>query len=128
MSSNDDIHAELDALERHWSQAILADDAERIASFTTGDWVLVSDQGVTSREQFLSVIRSGQLTHSAMEAVGKSRVRVYGDTAVLTVRMLSTAHYGGGRQDGDEWTTDVWVRQHSRWLCALTHLTASATT
>ena len=68
----------------------------------------------------------GKLAHSQMIAAGESRVRVYGDTAVVTARVTSTAHYLGQRLDADEWTTDVFVRRDGRWLCALTHITAAA--
>jgi Domain of unknown function (DUF4440) len=56
---------------------------------------------------------------------GVSRVRVYGDTAVVTARVTSTAHYQGQRLHADEWTTDVFVRQDGRWLRTLTHITAA---
>jgi uncharacterized protein (TIGR02246 family) len=117
---------ELVALADAWSEAIVSDDADRIGAFMTDDWVIVSWSGVTSREDFLSYVRSGALGHTRMEGVGERRVRVYGDTAVLTVRVLSTAQYGGQDLDADEWTTDVFVRRDGRWLCALTHITPVA--
>ena len=120
------VRAELIAIEDEWARAIVSNDAERIAGFMADDWVIVSDSGVTSLERFLAVLRSGELTHSAMVRVGVSRVRGYGDTAVVTARVTSTAHYRGQRLDADEWTTDVFVRRDGRWRCALTHLTAVA--
>jgi uncharacterized protein (TIGR02246 family) len=117
---------ELVALADAWSEAIVSDDADRIASFMADDWVIVSWSGVTTREDFLSYVRSGVLGHSRMEGVGERRVRVYGDTAVLTVRVVSTAQYGGEDLDADEWTTDVFVRRDAAWRCALTHITPVA--
>jgi ketosteroid isomerase-like protein len=123
---DDDVRAELVAVEGEWAQAVISNDAGRIAGFMAADWVLVSDSGVLSAERFLAVIRSGELAHSQMIAAGESRVRVYGDTAVVTARVTSTAHYLGQRLDADEWATDVFVRRDGRWLCALTHITAAA--
>ena len=120
------VRAELVAVEEDWARAVVSNDAGRIAGFMADDWVVVSDSGITAAERFLAVLRSGQLTHSVMVAAGVSRVRVYGDTAVVTVRMTSTAHYQGQRLEADEWTTDVFVRQAGRWRCVLTHLTAAA--
>ncbi|CAA9235527.1 MAG: hypothetical protein AVDCRST_MAG54-1241 [uncultured Actinomycetospora sp.] len=114
---------ELVALADAWSEAIVSDDADRIGAFMADDWVIVSWSGVTGREDFLSYVRSGALGNTRMEGVGERRVRVYGDTAVLTVRVVSTAQYGGEDIDADEWTTDVFVRREGRWLCALTHIT-----
>jgi uncharacterized protein (TIGR02246 family) len=117
---------ELVALADAWSEAIVSDDADRIAAFMADDWVIVSWSGVTAREDFLSYVRSGVLGHSRMEGVGERRVRVYGDSAVLTVRVLSTAQYGGEDIDADEWTTDVFVRYDGGWRCVLTHITPVA--
>jgi uncharacterized protein (TIGR02246 family) len=117
---------ELVALADAWSEAIVSDDADRIAEYMADDWVIVSWSGVTTREDFLSYVRSGVLGHSRMEGVGERRVRVYGDTAVLTVRVVSTAQYGGEDINADEWTTDVFVRRDGAWRCALTHITPVA--
>ena len=117
--------SELLALAAAWAEAIVANDTGRIAAFVTDDWVLVSDSGVSPGREFLALVDSGQLTHSAMAAVGATRVRIWGDTAVLTARVTNTAHYQGQRFDADEWTTDVFVRQDGRWRCAISHYTAA---
>ncbi|MCM3659732.1 nuclear transport factor 2 family protein [Georgenia satyanarayanai] len=44
----DEIRALLDA----WAQAIVANDADRIGSFATEDWVLVGTGGTVPRERF----------------------------------------------------------------------------
>ena len=116
--------AELLALAASWAEAIVANDAARIASFVTDDWVLVSESGVSSGHDFLALVAAGELTHSAMTTVGDTRVRVWGDTAILTARILNTAHFRGERFDADEWTTDVFVRRDGRWRCALSHYSA----
>lgn len=118
--------AEVEAIEDEWARAIVSNDAARIAGFMDDDWVMVSDSGVTTKEQFLSVVESGALTHSAMDRVGDARVRAYGDTVLLTARMTNTAHYEGRRFDADEWVTDVFVHRGDRWLCVLSQITAVA--
>jgi uncharacterized protein (TIGR02246 family) len=107
-----------------WAKAIVSNDPERIAGFMADDWVIVSESGVTTRAQFMSLVESGELTHSAMDLVGEARVRVYGETAIFTARQTNTAHYAGNRFDADEWVTDVFVRRDGRWLCAHSHITA----
>ena len=124
--SRDPVQVELDAIEDAWVRALVSNDAERIADFIGADWVLVSDSGVTSRARFLSLVHDGELTHATINAVGTSRVRSYGDAAVLTSRVTSVAHYQGRRVDADEWSTDVFVRQEGQWSCVLTHLTAAS--
>lgn len=115
---------ELVAVAKDWAAAIVSNDAQRIAAFMADEWVIVSESGVSPRGRFLSLVASGELTHSAMELIGDARVRVYGDTAVFTGRVTNTAHHQGARFDADEWTTDVFVRRDGRWLCVLSHITA----
>lgn len=122
----DPVHARLIALAKDWADAIVSNDATRIGGFMADDWVIVSESGVSAKEQFLSLIESGELTHSAMTGVSRPRIRVYGETAVLTARVTNTAHYMGQRFDADEWTTDVFVNRNGRWLCVLSHITAAA--
>lgn len=123
-SSRDDA-AELVALGDRWAGAIVSNDAARIAQFMADEWVMVSERGISSRDPFLSLVRSGELTHSAMDRVGAARVRIYGDVAVLTARVTNTAHHQGAQFDADEWTTDVFVRRDGRWSCVLTHITSA---
>ena len=118
--------AELVAVGDAWADAIVSNDADRIAGFMADDWVIVSDTGISVREDFLAVVRSGDLTHAAMDRASDARVRVYGDTAVLTGRVTNTAHHLGRRFDADEWTTDVFVRRDGRWLCVLSHITTAS--
>ena len=116
------------AAERELTEAIVANDAARIAACVTDDWVIVSETGVSEGTALLEAVATGQLTHSAMQLVDQPRVCILSPTsAALTVRITNTAHAGGRRFDADEWTTDVYVQRDGRWLCALTHYTAAAT-
>ena len=117
---------EILAVAGKWAEAIVSNDAARIAGFVADDWVMVDASGISPGERFLGLVESGQLTHSAMDPVGSLRVRVYGDTAVVTGRVVNTAHHRGHRFDADEWTTDVFVRRGGRWSCVLTHVTDAA--
>jgi ketosteroid isomerase-like protein len=119
------VEAELVAVADAWAAAIVANDADAIAGFMADDWVIVSASGISPAAEFLAVVRSGELTHSAMTRVSEPRIRVHGDTAVLTARVTNTAHHAGNRYDADEWTTDVFVRREGRWRCVLSHITAA---
>lgn len=120
------VRAQIAAIAEEWAEAIVSNDAERMAGFMAEEWVLVSESGMSSKEQFLSVVRSGELTHSAMGLVGDASIQLYGDTAVWTGRVTNTAHHVGRRFDADEWTTDVFVKRGGRWLCVLSHITAAS--
>ncbi|MEV3988859.1 nuclear transport factor 2 family protein [Streptomyces sp. NPDC049837] len=117
---------ELADVVAEWAAAIVANDAARIGAYMADDWVIVSESGVATRQHFLSLVESGELTHSAMELVGEPRVRIDGDTALFTGRITNTAHYRGERFDADEWTTDVFLRRDGRWRCVLSHVTPAS--
>jgi ketosteroid isomerase-like protein len=117
-----DLVALLDA----WSEAIVSNDAEAIGSYMAEEWVIVSETGISSREEFLALVRSGRLTHSAMRRLGEARVRRYGSTATITARVVNTAHYEGERFEADEWTTDVLALREDRWLCVLSQISSAA--
>lgn len=116
---------EILAAANDWADAMAVNDADRIASYMSEEWVIVSERGVSEREHLLGFIRSGKLTHSRFEMVGVRRVKVYGETAVLTCRAVNTAHFGGQTFEADEWTTDVFVKRDGRWLCVLSHITTA---
>lgn len=123
VSENEEVRELLD-LAAAWRRAIVANDAEAIGRFVSEDWVLVDRDGVGTREDFLSLVASGALTHSAMRPVeGTERVRVHGDLAVVTARVTNTAHFGGREFHADEWTTDVYHRTPRGWLCVHSHTT-----
>ncbi|KUL20811.1 nuclear transport factor 2 family protein [Streptomyces regalis] len=109
-----------------WAAAMVSNDPARIADFMAEDWVIVSESGISTREQFLSFVESGELTHSSFRLVDEPRIRMHGDSAVVTARITNTAHYKGERFDADEWTTDVFVRRDEGWRCVLSHITAAA--
>ncbi|MBC3192494.1 nuclear transport factor 2 family protein [Pseudonocardia sp. C8] len=119
------LEPELVAVADGWARAIVSNDAARIGEYMSEDWVIVSENGVATREEFLALVRSGELTHSAMDRVGDARVRGYGDTAVLTIRQTNTAHFRGRRFDADEWVSDVFVRRAGGWACVLSQITSA---
>ena len=108
-----------------WAEAMLSNDADRIGAYMADDWVIVSERGIAGKDHFLEFVRSGRLTHSKFELVGEPRVRFYGETAVMTYRLVNTAHFDGAQFDADEWTTDVFSKSGGKWLCVLSHITAA---
>jgi ketosteroid isomerase-like protein len=121
------VQQELLATAKAWGDAIVSNNADRMAEFVTDDWVIVSAAGISPGSHLLALVASGELTHSSMDVVGSTSVRVLGTTATLTARVVNVAHYRGERFDADEWTTDVFVFIEGRWRCTLTHYTSAAT-
>jgi ketosteroid isomerase-like protein len=119
----DQVRAELQKLLDDWCEAIVANDAERIGSFAEPDWLLVGPEGGPGeREQFLALVASGELTHSAMSHQ-VLEARVYGDVAVVLTHSTNQGTWKGQPFAADEWTTEVFVRRPDGWRCACTALT-----
>jgi len=121
--SDDPVQQEILNLAEQWAKALVSNDARKIGSFMSDDWVIVGQNGITGKRDFLHFVESGDLTHEAMELIGEARVQIYGDTVVLTGRVTNNGHYKGEPFSADEWTTDVFLRREGRWLCVLSHIT-----
>ena len=116
---------ELLKVEKGFVDAIAKNDLEAIERFVTDDWIIINaDGGIIDRERFLGVIKSGALTHEMMESEG-IRIRVYGDSAVVSALTRSKGKFMGQEFTTHERSTDVFVRRDGQWRCVLTQLTAS---
>jgi ketosteroid isomerase-like protein len=116
---------ELLKVDKGFVDAIAKNDLEAIERFVTDDWIIINaDGGIIDRERFLGVIKSGALTHEMMESEG-IRVRVYGDSAVVSALTRSKGKFMGQEFTTHERSTDVFVKRDGQWRCVLTQLTAS---
>ena len=110
-------------LEKEFSQAIVKNDAEAVARFLADDWIIIDpDGGIIDRATFLGVMKSGALTHEMMES-DDIRVRIYGNTAIVTALTTTKGKFSGTGFTTQERATDVFVQQNGQWKCALSHLT-----
>ena len=91
--------------------------------FVADDWIIIDPNGeIVDRARFFEVIKSGALTHDMMESED-FRVRVYGDSAVVTAVTRTKGKFMGQEFSTQERATDVFVKRDGRWQCVLTHLT-----
>jgi len=117
---------ELLKLEKAFAAAIVKNDLEGIGRLVADDWIIVDPNGeIVDRTRFFEVIKSGALTHDVMESED-FRVRVYGDSAVVTAITSSKGKFMGQEFSTRERVTDVFVKREGRWRCVLTHLTRFA--
>ena len=115
---------ELVKVEEEFANAIVKNNPDEIRQFVGDDWIIINaDGGIIDRERFLEVIKSGTLTHEMMESED-IRVRVYGDSAVVSALTRSKGKFMGHEFTTHERSTDVFVRRDGRWRCVLTQLTA----
>jgi ketosteroid isomerase-like protein len=110
-------------VEEGFADAIAKNDLESIERFVTDDWIIINaDGGIIEKERFLEVIKSGALTHEMMQS-DDIRVRVYGDSAVVSALTRSKGKFMEQEFTTHERSTDVFVRHDGQWRCVLTQLT-----
>lgn len=110
-------------IEDNFNAAVISNNIEKIKECVSQDWVIVDAQGgIISQERFFYVIENGMLSHSTMTKE-IFRVKIYGNTAVVTGRGKNTGQWQGKPIEVEEWITDIYVKVNEKWLCVLTHLT-----
>src|SRR6058998_4138664 len=123
---NDESIEQLLQLEKDFQDAIVANNAEAIERFVTEDWIIVNADGrIVEKDRFLAVVKSGTLTHDTMK-LDEPRVRVYGETAVVTGCATSAGKFMRAEFKTLERATDFFVRINGQWRCVLTQLTRVA--
>lgn len=110
-------------MEKDFEQAVIKNDADAVARFLHDDWIIIDpDGGIVDKERFLAVIRSGALTHEVMKSEDV-KVRIYGDTAVVTALTVTTGAYNGQSFTTRERATDVLVKTAGHWQTVSSQLT-----
>lgn len=113
---------ELAALAHEWDRSMVENDADAIGRYMADDWTIIgSDGSLGDKASFLGLVSSGVLSHDVMKS-DEVRVRVYGETAVVTSRGVSGGTYQGQPFREVERVSCVFVREEGRWRCVLTHL------
>lgn len=107
--------SELLRLEQVWNDAHLKGDADSLEALWANDiTVTVPKMQVMLKPQLIAFARSGRMKFQKYET-SDLQARVYGDTAVVTGRLLRTRTLGD-QQVNDDWRfTKVYVRQSGKW-------------
>jgi ketosteroid isomerase-like protein len=114
---------ELLKLENDFARAVTNNDVDAVDGFLADDWIIVDpDGGIIDKARFLGAIKSGVLSHEKMESADL-RVRVYGNTAVVTGLTTTKGKFMGQDFTSCERATDIFVKQNDRWQCVFTQLT-----
>jgi len=114
---------ELLKLEDEFARAVDGNDADALDGLLANDWIIVEPDGsIIDKARFLGVIRSGALSHESMESTDL-RVRLYGNTAVVTALTTTKGKFMGQDFASCERATDIFVKQTDRWQCVFTQLT-----
>jgi uncharacterized protein (TIGR02246 family) len=112
------------AAEEELARAMRENDAEGIAHMLSDDWAVMTAHGDVGegKDIFPSGIRAGVLTRKTYE-ISEPRVRVDGNTAVVTTKVHLAGIFGGKPFDVMERVSDVFLWKDGAWKAILTHET-----
>ena len=119
-TADEDARRAVAALDTEFQAAVKRNDAETMARILHDDFVLVIGNGtVFTREDVLRAARTGEVQYEKQdEDAGTQKVRVWGDTAVVTARLWIKGVRRGQPFDRRLWFSDTYVRTPSGWRYA----------
>ena len=115
-SSEEDAKA-VAALDTKYQAAVKSNDAATMDQILADDFVLVTGRGKVFRKaDLIESARKKELTYERQdEEPGTQKVRVWGDTAVVTALLWIKAEQGGKPADYKLWFSDTYVRTPTGW-------------
>ena len=112
---------ELITLENGWNDSIVKRDWAFVDRILADDYIGTNYDGVVkTKAQTLASLKSDE-TVVASEVADDFRVRLYGDTAVVTFRNAEKSELKGKDTSMQERVTDIWVKIAGRWQCVAAH-------
>ncbi|MGH9747978.1 MAG: nuclear transport factor 2 family protein [Candidatus Acidiferrales bacterium] len=103
------------ALDTQYQAAVKANDAATMGRILADDFILVDGDGsLSTKADLLKEARSGRITYEHQEEL-EQKVRVWGDTAVVTAKLWGKGVDGGKPFEWTLWFSDTYVRTPSGW-------------
>jgi ketosteroid isomerase-like protein len=116
-ASSDEDAKTVAALDTKYQAAVKSNDAATMDQILGDDFVLVTGRGkVFSKADLVESARKKEVTYERQdEEPGTQKVRVWGDTAVVTALLWIKAGQGGKPVDYKLWFSDTYVRTSAGW-------------
>ncbi|HEX3470291.1 MAG TPA: nuclear transport factor 2 family protein [Silvibacterium sp.] len=112
---NHAIHKEIEALEEQWRQAVISNDVTQMDHLLSDDYIGISANGtVETKAQALALRKAGTVRIKTLE-INDLKVRVYGDTAVVTSRADLEGTNGQSDISGKYRYTRVYNHRFGQW-------------
>jgi ketosteroid isomerase-like protein len=120
------VEQDLMQIERDWAAAMVKKDTAALGRFTADDWVFTAPDGrLQTRAEIEAELGSGDLKFES-STVDDLKVRVFGDTAIVTGRTTDKGQYKGQDISGQYRFTDIFVKRNGRWQSVSTHVSRIA--
>jgi ketosteroid isomerase-like protein len=103
------------ALDTQYQAAVAKNDAATMDRILADDFILVTGKGkVYTKADLLKEARDAKTTYDRQDDTDQ-KVRVYGDTAVVTARLRAKGTEEGKPFEYSLWFSDTYVRTPSGW-------------
>jgi ketosteroid isomerase-like protein len=111
----DRLHREIENLEAQWRTAVLQNDVATVNRLLADDYLGINPNGtLETKADALALRRAGTTKISSMDPINM-KVRVYGDTAVVTSQVQVEGHDGERDISGRYHYTRVYSHRSGEW-------------
>lgn len=108
-------HREVQAVENQWRRAMLNNNVGDMERLLADDYIAITASGtIETKSQALALRKAGTLRITQME-LNDTKVRIYGDTAVVTSRADISGNNGTRDISGHYRYTRVYNRRGGQW-------------
>jgi ketosteroid isomerase-like protein len=109
------VEEQIKKMEQDRAAAVVKADVATLEGLTSDDYVLINANGqVSNKAETMSLIKTGKIKLTANE-VSDMKVRVYGDTAVVTGKSTAKGSINGIELKGPVMFTRVYVKKSGKW-------------
>jgi ketosteroid isomerase-like protein len=109
------IHKEIEALEQRWREAIISNNVAEMDHLLADDYIGISANGtVETKAQALAARKAGTVKITQLD-LNDLKVRVYGDTAVVTSKADLAGTNGQSDISGNYRYTRVYNKRFGQW-------------
>jgi ketosteroid isomerase-like protein len=117
------VEQKLMQMERESLEATIKNDVPTLEKFYADDWVGIDPAGKsTTKAKAMADLKAGEYKIQSAE-LNDVKVRVFGDTAVVTGGDTEKSTYKGKDSTGKYAWTDVWVMRQGHWQVAASQST-----
>jgi ketosteroid isomerase-like protein len=104
-------------MEREWSDADVKKDVAALTRIMADDWTGIDFQGavLTKAQALGEVAKQSDATETSTTTLGQMKVRIFGNTAIVSGTEIETSQYRGKDSSGKYIWTDVFVQHKGRW-------------
>ena len=109
------VEDQLKKMEKDRAAAVVKGDVATLEKLTSDDYILINANGqLSDKATTMNNIKTGNIKLTAND-VSDLKVRVYGNTAVVTGKSNATGTIGGRELKGPVMFTRVYVKNNGKW-------------